>query len=259
MIALIIQKYNSENRQNVNLLIQQQCIKDNVSCYEIDIVPFERSIIGYISNDLDKVIVYGSTAFYDVVKNNNWSPGIFSIDDEQTVLEKIKEHYLNSDMKTLSISDGLEYVKNYDENYFFAKPSDDNKMFDGGIFDKSRFPFYIENISQYNNFNPNTKICISSLKYPEKEWRIFIVNGKVCTYSQYRENRKLVQSTHIDKCALDLVENLISFYNPAFSYVIDVCLINNDYKVVEYNTMNFSGMYMCNVNKIVEEINKGFK
>lgn len=36
MIAWIIQKDNSEKRQNVNLLIQQQCIKDNVSCYEID-------------------------------------------------------------------------------------------------------------------------------------------------------------------------------------------------------------------------------
>lgn len=58
MIAWIIQKDNSEKRQNVNLLIQQQCIKDNISCYEIDIVPFFGFPINYIYLFISSIIIY---------------------------------------------------------------------------------------------------------------------------------------------------------------------------------------------------------
>lgn len=255
MVTWVVQKQTDDRRDQWNKKIRTSCLAQYHDYIEIEIVPFERSVVGGDPVIDGPVVVHGSTAIFDVCKRNAWKPGIFTIYKESDTLNAIGEHYLNYDMKTLEVDEVIPYVNARGMDFFFAKPDKDLKSFDGTVFDAEKFPFFIERARQYSNYDPETKICVSSIKHPDVEWRMVIVNGRVVGFSQYRVNRRLDVQGHAEGGAIEFAEHIASFASPNDVFVMDVCRIGHEYKVVEYNTFNCSGLYACNVYEIVEAIN----
>ena len=255
MITWIAQKQTDERRDQWNKAIRTACLSTHNNYYEIDIIPFSHDIAGEIPKVEGPVVVHGSTAIIDVAEKQGWQPGVFRIYKESDTLKAIGEHYLNSDMKVLDVSEVVDYVKQSGMDFFFAKPDRDLKSFDGTVFDAEKFPFFIERVKQYTNYDPETKICVSSIKHPEIEWRFIIVEQNVVSFSQYRVDRKLDVKGVADIGAFNFAEDIAKYASPNDVYVMDVCKINDQYKVIEYNTFNCSGLYACNVYEIVDSIN----
>lgn len=256
MITWIVENSSSERRKKWNAQISLACSATSTKYVEIQIVPFERSVVGGDPVTSGFTVAYGSTAIFDVVKRNNWNPGIFTIGNESYVFSALGDDYLNSDMKVLSVDQAKEFIKENSHDFFFIKPDTDTKSFDGTVVDAGRFDFFIEQHQQFSGYDFNSKICISSVKDIDKEWRLFVVAGKIISWSQYLEKRRFKTSTNIDPAAIKFAYSVIEKYNPCAAFVIDIAKIGEKYKVVEYNTFNHSGFYECDINSIIKVLNK---
>lgn len=255
-VTWVVEKQSNETRLKGNDKIKSACESTGNYFQEITIIPFVREIDGGDPVIDTPVVVYGSTAIFDVQKRCQWSPGIFSIGNESETLASLGDDYLNSDMKVLSPEEVVPYVEANNWEFFFAKPDNDLKIFDGGVFSAERFPFFMEKTRNYANYNPDIKICVSPIKRIFREWRIFVIDGQIVTSSQYRLNMSLNILPGLTYAAEKFANKLIAKNNPAKAYVLDICEINGDFKVVEYNTFNCSGFYACDIEKIVTATNR---
>lgn len=257
MITWIVQNYEEERRDGWNKAIQEACSDENHQFQSIKIVPFEHSVVGGDPIVNGKVVVHGSTTIFKVRDRCNWQPGVWSIPKESETHAAIGSHYLNHDMRVLNVDQVIPYVESIGLEFFFAKPDRDLKSFDGTVFDAEKFPFFIERAQTFSNYDPATQVCVSPIKNIGREWRIFVVNGEIAGYSQYKNNRKLDIVREISEEALAYARMITELYNPNDVHVFDVCenLDIDKFSVIEYNTFNCSGFYEADVNKITKSIN----
>jgi hypothetical protein len=52
--------------------------------------------------------------------------------------------------------------------------------------------------------------------------------------------------------------NMAKLYSPARAFVLDICLHDDDYKVVEINCMNCSGFYDLDMSKLIQSLENAF-
>lgn len=265
MITWVVQRQAEEHRIQITRGIRSACLSTGNEFFEVDVIPFSHEISGEAPEVSGQVVVYGSTMMANTAKIYDWKPGVFRIYNESDTLAELGSNYLNNDMRSLSVSEVVPYVQSQGWDFFFAKPDKDLKSFDGTVFDAEEFPFFIERVRGYANYDPDTRICVSSIKHPEIEWRFVIVDKKVVAFSQYRVERRLDVKGWADGNAIKFAEAIASYVSPndVYSYpcpydiyVMDVCKINGEYKVIEYNTFNFSGLYACNIYDVVDSINQ---
>lgn len=258
MITWILERSSHEHRINVNQQIIDRVEQTGHAWKEINIVPFERSVVGGDPLVEGLVVAYGSTAIDDVVARNNWQPALWRSAGvtETHVFNAIGTDYLNHDMKSLHHSDVLAYAKDQGWEFFFVKPDTDDKEFPGMVCDQQKYPFFMEaliaNMWNKHDFN----VCVSSIKDIGIEWRIPVVDGKIADYSIYRQWRKVMPSREIYQEVLDFADRMIALHNPALAYVIDVGQVGNGLKVIEYNGFNSAGLYACNINNVVDAVNR---
>lgn len=89
----------------------------------------------------------------------------------------------------------------------------------------------------------------------EKEWRIWIVNGAVITYSPYKEGIRVTYRHEIDSDALEFAETLAGLnagYSPA--YVMDICRTEDGVRLVETNCINAAGFNAADFVKLAAAI-----
>lgn len=258
MITWVLEKASFEHRISVNEKIIKRLAETGHSHKEIFIVPFERSVVGGDPHIEGRVVAYGSTAIDDVVARNKWQPALWRSDGvvETRVLNAIGTNYLNYDMKSLDPSDVLAYAKEQGWEFFFVKPDTDDKEFSGMVCDQQKYPFFMEALIANMWDKHDFKVCVSSIKNIGIEWRIPVVDGKIVDYSIYRQWRRVMPSREIYQEVLDFTERMISLHDPARAYVIDVGQLNDELKVIEYNGFNSAGFYACDINNIVDAVNR---
>lgn len=258
MITWVLEKASFEHRIAVNEKIIKRLAETGNDHREIFIVPFERSVVGGDPLVEGHVVAYGSTAIDDVVDRNGWKPGVWRTDGttESEILSKLGSMCLNHDMKILKPTEVSDFVKDQGWEFFFVKPDTDAKEFPGMICDQAKYPFFIEGIVANMWDKHDFNVAVSSLKELGIEWRIPVVDGKIVDYSIYRQWQKVMPSREIYQEVLDFTEKAISLHNPALAYFIDVAQVGKELKVVEYTGFNSAGFYACDVNNIVDAINK---
>lgn len=227
--------------------------QENIQYVAVKTIPFSHEF--YVENGTlpsKPTFVYGSTM--TVKAANKYCFETYQAPTENEVLDNLGDLYLNYDMKTLSVPDAIEYAKQFE--YFFVKPNTCLKSFDGTITDNEKFPFFMERVMSYENFQKDDKICISSLKHVEKEWRLFIIDGEVVSCSRYMTNRKVTPIREYPDVVAAFATQVINLYNPNRIAVFDVCQLDTgDLKIVEFNTANCSGWYDNDISAIVKKIN----
>ncbi|NBD27201.1 ATP-grasp domain-containing protein [Paenibacillus glycinis] len=196
---------------------------------EIRIIPFsdEMSFAGDIQDE-DIIVLYGSTTLLlNAYKNEKlrrglfFNPSSFQMDNYN---QYWKEHMLNFDSAILSPDELMETTK-YDDGNYFIHPNEDTKLFTGGVM----------NIKEFKNDLQKEKV-VSASRY--------VMNGELS-----------VDETDIPHDLISFIEERFEEYTPHDIFVMDIALVNDEYKIIECNCFNGTGFYNHNIDKIIKEIN----
>lgn len=215
-----------------------------------------------VKTDRKDVFFFGSVNAVMATKHKDWCPGIFYNDNHD--FEKYSSLYgknmLNDDAIIMDINDpyftDLPYT-------FFARPSKDTKLFSGQVFTHDSWKEWVTEAKtngSLKNIKEETKIVIAPVKSDiQQEIRCWMVDGEPITMSQYKIGKR-VNMLNMDNNqeAYIFSKKMAKLYSPSRAYVLDICLYQDDYKVVEINCINCSGFYDLNMSKLLQSLEQTF-
>lgn len=224
----------------------------------VRVIPFVHEIDGEVPQIEGPVVVYGSIGIQKLAAKHGWTPGVWTAPTELLSRLLLRNYYLNADLASMAISKVQAHIerKNLMDSDIFIKPDADTKEFPGEVMKGCEFtPWYTKmKDSGYLNEN-NFGVVISSAKTLGCEWRVVVVDGEISGYSLYRQWQRVMPERHILPEVQQLVLDAHERFAPAPVYVMDVCQLGDEFKIIEYNTFNSAGLYACDVGKIIDDIN----
>jgi hypothetical protein len=225
----------------------------NIPFIELRVIPFSHELdpVPQVENP---IAVYGSTTLVRIAKKYGWGPGVFW-DEElnfQTWLPHWGEHLLNYDAEVVRFED-IKFTGKK-----FIRPVDDLKLFAGMVVDSDNFTEWQDKVVMYDDgmVTKNTLCVVSDTKTIVREYRFFVVDGKVVTGSQYKLGNRLYFKT-LDPSWFEwvYVQRKVDQWQPDRGFVIDIAeLSDKSFKIIEVNNLNSSGFYACDVSKIIQAV-----
>lgn len=176
---------------------------------------------------------------------------------DQYYYENLNLPMVNKNPIFLKVEDNLNASFTEDK---FIKPSSDTKAFNGGVLKAG------ETIQEYVSRTPHQKYwmqefaLISELQEIDKEYRFFVLNKEVLTGSMYMDNGIVKTSPIIPSDVLNIAQEYSKLYSPSELFGMDIAVMKNgEYKIMEYNPFNCSGIYECDMVKVFSILNEYYK
>lgn len=215
-------------------------------------------------DDNECVVAYGSISFVEqYTKGRGFTPGAYL---QRKNLEctgyipNIPSHMLlNENHVFTTFGDFVRrkefYYEIFDTDCLFIRPNSGLKTFSGMPIHINSFDFEINSLNKLTSVDNNTLILISNCKNISKEYRYFIGNRNILSDSLYKENDKLKIKRESNADAINLIEQLFKIeWQPDICYVCDVAIVNNEPKIVEFNSLSCSGFYGADTKNIIKSV-----
>lgn len=252
---------------------------------KINVIPFADELTDF-EGLTNPVVFYGSTSLQrQVINHGKFVPGVWagSNFDYMLHIEKYGIHMLNYDAEIYPFKD----VPVFDD-IMFMRPVHDTKSFTGTLVGGDEFETWKNNllgVAGWNNnpaydgfmetwkssvMTPDTPTMVCAPKNVRQEYRFFVVDKKVITGSLYHVNDRLVKkrfepyveldevSTPFHRAIWDFAQARVNEWQPADAFVIDIGVLGTEedyeFKIVEFNSFNCSGIYDCDERKIVRAV-----
>lgn len=211
--------------------------------------------------DPNAVIMFGSYTLWRFARANSLSPGVFRIGP---FVEEAAWHpfLLNgADALFLALRDIPLSLPNDDKNWFL-RPVSDSKEEPGKVRSASEIIAMAQKVLALEeaefpdgSLHHDTELMLTKPVRILKEWRFWIVNDEVVTYSLYKEGARVVYRHEIDDDALMFAKRLVKA-NPAYSpaYVVDICRTEDGLRMLETNCINAAGFYAADLLKLAYTI-----
>jgi hypothetical protein len=205
-------------------------------------------------NTTEKIFTFGSVKMSRLCAQKNWQPGsLLNANHDFEVYSKYyKENLLNYDSEITNAGGSI----NWNTTHKFIRPTKDTKSFTGRVFNQEDWEQVLdENFkNRYSLLKETTTIQVSSVKTIYQEIRFWVIGGKVITGSRYKFGNRIEYSEYFEKEALEYAQKMVDIYQLADAFVIDVCLTDDGWKIVECNCINCAGFYLCNIQKVIMEL-----
>jgi hypothetical protein len=105
----------------------------------------------------------------------------------------------------------------------------------------------------------NDTYLVAPVKTIQQEVRCWVVGGKVITASLYKIGNRVVYQNYDDESFfVDFAQRMVDKYQPAEAFVIDVCLADDQLKIVEINCINAAGFYKSHMENLITAIENHF-
>jgi hypothetical protein len=245
---------------NDHIIIAKACCDLKIDCTLVHVVPFSKEL-PYLFSDIPTVF-YGSTRFVNrVFKSRIWSPAAFFDSVKFTVSHWgpiYKEQWFNYGSKFTTLKEFIFEPHPLDQ-LFFVRPVKDLKEFTGSVWsfkDLIRWNTGLLKTDLGDEQLATTPIVVGEPYGINREWRLFMVDGKVCQASQYRKGHELNISPEVPKKVIDFGEKAAAIFSPHPIFVLDVCESADNLYVLEVGCANSAGFYACNVYEIVKSISE---
>lgn len=229
------------------------------------IIPFVGEFTPEPNIETKNVICMGSYSMRHSSARYGWNPGVFDL--EPYTFEVQREHWgshmLNADSTVIPFKD-VEI-----QNRSFIRPIEDSKAFSGKVYDHYEFHEWKDKVcameeSSITGLNKNQLVQVSSIKEIYSEYRFWVVKGKIVCASQYKEGNRVIYRDDVPEAYFEFVRAMIDIWQPHDAFVIDVASVPDDgdgwrgIKIVEINTLNSSGFYACDIQKLVMALEDNF-
>lgn len=244
--------------ENENQEAQIKYLEDNNIDYEIyTLVPFSHEIIPTLPKD-KLIIPFGCIEFIQDLRKIDGINLSVQFDDDvftnENCIKQWKSFCLNNGAKIMTTKEAVETLVEKD---YFIRPVDDKKSFKGKIYKPSELKALLERYSGYENneFKEDSILVVSEPKAIKKEWRNFVVDGKVVSSSLYKDGSQHREEIGAPDEVLSFCRAALKVYNPAKAFVLDVCQLEDDsYAIVEFGCIHNCGFYKSDVTKITKEV-----
>jgi hypothetical protein len=216
----------------------------------IDVQPFSDNIP--VVDYKGPVIPYGGTKFIDKLKNlPNWVCFFNDNFRYHIYLEKYGTHMFNSDGKYMKMKDFSPSMYKKGE-YLFIRPDKDIKEFAGNTTKPEDFMGWYKKIKNTGwDVNEQTEIIVATASKIHNEWRTYVVDGQVISGSRYRYDHYLSMSADVPERVYDYVREMIKIWQPAPVFVMDICDVNGDLKILELGDLHSCGWYESDKEKVL--------
>lgn len=225
--------------------------------YEIvKVLPFIENF--EVKTKRTDVFPFGSLKMARLSAKLGWYPGSQMNDNHDYLIYKdyYRENLLNYDSKIIKLGDYF-----FSKEPFFARPTKDTKVFTGHVFDMDSWErLKRENLNYEVSsiFGKDTEVQISTVKRIQKEIRFWIVKGEVITASQYRLGGFVNYSENVDQDAYDFCKKMVDIFQLNEAFVMDLAMVNGEYKIVECGCINCAGFYYANMQKLLMKLEESF-
>ena len=194
-----------------------------------------------------------------------WNPGSLMNSNHDFMVYKdyYKENLLNYDSKIFKFDEDFKW-----KGDFFVRPTKDTKIITGKPFtmkewieERNRLLSNMKKDKE-NGFttilDDNTEIQVCSLKNIQKEFRFWIVGGEIVTASLYRTGCFINYSDVIDDGATEFCKEMVKIFQLADAFVMDICLTDGKWKIIEAGCINCAGFYKSNIPKLLMDLEDYF-
>ena len=169
------------------------------------------------------------------------------------------DNLLNFETEIRELGDKLEWNDNEEK---FIKPYQFAKLFTVNIFTQKKSENFVENTLSNPNtplINENSLIQISPPREIIKEARLWIVGKEIVEAVYYKILKDIPFEESVESEAIDFAKEMIKKFNVAEAFVMDVCLTDIGWKIVEINCINSAGFFPnADIKKIFHSLNNYF-
>ena len=238
--------------------IIEACESINIEVVGVEPIPFDTEVRDVQESDKE-TIYYGSTNF---ITN---ALGVHPNFNVNVYTEKYGEEFLNHNAGVMSFEEhmgymreGLSYAADPSFRYreIFIRPVEDMKEFAGRVTNIERFMEWGEKVLALGDatVTGETQMIVAQVKELTHEWRLFIIDGKVCTGSFYRANGRGVFIDYMPQEVIDYAEEQCKVWTPSDIFVMDIARCDGEYKIIECNGWNSCGFYKSDISKLVKDV-----
>ena len=211
--------------------------------------------------DKTAVVLFGSYTLWRYAEAQDLKPGVFKL---RPYVHEAAWHsqVLNGEgSEFATLSEIPEKLCN-DERLWFFRPVNDSKEIAGSVKPARDIIALAQTVLALNedeiphgSLRHDTKLMLSQPACILKEWRLWVVDGQVVTYSLYKEGARVVYRREIDDDALAFAQRMVEI-NPGYAqaYVIDICRTADGLKMLETNCINAAGFYAADLTLLVAAI-----
>jgi hypothetical protein len=243
--------------------ITQACKDFGIESEGIQVIPFSPDMPNFTKDDKINIYYGATTLMYNIYHQLNKPAGLF-FDEETFSMEnynKVWGDYMLNGPNDSKVTTFKEFGKenHSDDTLFFCRPDADDKSFCGDVRTFADIKGMLSNMTIAENviLNEDTKILVSTPYNITKEWRNYIVDGKVVTSSMYRKNFKLNKDgKDIPADMIKFVEDRCKEYMPHKIFAMDIALCGGDYYIIECGCMNSVGLYASNISEMVKSVSE---
>jgi hypothetical protein len=222
----------------------------------IQVIPYSPTLPEF-TKDGKTNIYYGATTLMSAIHRAG-EPGLFFNENfsMDNYLRRWGEHMLNSEARLTTFAEFTE-EDHPDESLWFVRPDADDKSFNGDVREFRDIREWSTKFMKFDNveLNSGTRIIVAPPYNIRKEWRNYVVGGKVVASSLYRERFRL------KKDGSDRPDDMVAFvearckeYAPHRIFAIDIALTGDQYYIIECGCLNSVGLYDANVLDIVRAV-----
>lgn len=204
-----------------------------------------------ISSD-ESVFAYGSTTIGLVSKQSGWAPGYIDAPEMLEAISHWGEHMLNHDVQVAEIGTMVA-----PQGSFFIRPDTDGKAFAGTVTDHDDFEEWrgrLLDVKGWTSLPPETRVLYGPVRTIHAEWRLAVVGGRIAASSQYRRNGKMHLEEGAPEGVLEYARARIAEWQPRIAFVMDICEVDDGYRIVETNSISSAGFYKMGMEGYVDAI-----
>lgn len=228
-------------------------------------VPFASGSYKHFKEE-DCVVFYGSLNLgKQIQRENKWVPGVYNNAKSlecSVYFNHFGQHLLNQNYAFITIKELLRQKDFYysifgnSNDEIFVRPNSGFKQFTGTVVGRSRMSLETLGYGYYHE-DPSLMVIASGAKQISREWRVVVGDKKVITGSQYKIDCELEVSADFPKEVEEFAQSIIpEDWEPDRLFVMDICESENKLSLLELNSFSCSGLYDCDLGKIVEMTSK---
>lgn len=224
----------------------------------IKLIPFVGDVIPDDDYTGKKVFALGSTSLIAGAQKRGWSPGVIFNENfrYEAWRKNLGAYLLNFDCVISRFADAKVEEKS------FMRPCEDLKAFTGQTITSDELISWQKRVAEGEistralQLSSDTPVIVAPIKNILREWRFFVVNKQVITGSQYRTMYGKAVSADVDLDVYSYAQDVVSAWQPADCYALDIGETNEGLGVIEINCFNGSGIYACDMAKAFAAVEK---